>query len=299
MGLIDRIRNSMRKEIKKEEKSLAKKYHGTELTKEQIRKMAAQNYVKKGLGKIALGAVVATMFTGAVKGENKPIQEPVAIETETSSMIDGLKEGVANPTSDFEEKLAQIDGIDSKEDAFNFIKDIYLEEYNKVNGTNLERRDINFYYGKGGTLFDIKDKDTIISGGSEAISIENMINDKGMDYEIVNKDKDVYVYGFDKDEEFLEIIAKGVDSNYKVITPGDKWSRGKISLATSDKSFLCDMGDVAEDVRKISEEYSKNGVTQEKIKNLEEYKANLKNNYVKYVIDTDKNIKRNVEMGVR
>ena len=120
-----------------------------------------------------------------------------------------------------------------------------------------------------------------------------------MDYEIVNKDKDVYVYGFDKDEEFLEIIAKGVDSNYKVITPGDKWSRGKISLATSDKSFLCDMGDVAEDVRKISEEYSKNGVTQEKIKNLEEYKANLKNNYVKYVIDTDKNIKRNVEMGVR
>ena len=290
MGLIDRIRNSMRKEIKKEEKSLAKKYHGTELTKEQIRKMAAQNYVKKGLGKIALGAV---------KGENKPIQEPVAIETETSSMIDGLKEGVANPTSDFEEKLAQIDGIDSKEDAFNFIKDIYLEEYNKVNGTNLERRDINFYYGKGGTLFDIKDKDTIISGGSEAISIENMINDKGMDYEIVNKDKDVYVYGFDKDEEFLEIIAKGVDSNYKVITPGDKWSRGKISLATSDKSFLCDMGDVAEDVRKISEEYSKNGVTQEKIKNLEEYKANLKNNYVKYVIDTDKNIKRNVEMGVR
>lgn len=208
MGMIS---NFFKKELKKEEKKILGRYSG-EYTKDELRQKAANSILKKSMlkGGIALSCVVAgiTGFSFANNSE-KEVNTQNNIISETSNLV--KKDNIDNNKEDI---LEEIDDISTKEQALEFIKKIYVDEYNKVNNTKYGVDDV--YFNSGFSQDYVFELDgTYITHGQTPDSVRNKLDNENKEYEIKH---DIKIYSsYVEENGNKKILEKFAVNNAKVV----------------------------------------------------------------------------------
>ena len=233
MGIIG---DFFRKQVKNERKELAKKYHG-EYTREELTKKAAESVLRKNIkiGAIALScAAIGIVGFNAIGNNDKKIDDNV-IATTTADMV---KNDAEIQTDEINDISSKIDEIASKEDALAFIKEMYVEEYNKVNKTDLSVDDISFMSSNQDYVYNIND--IYLTHGATPDDIKKSLEKNSQEYEVVDNVK-VYTSYAVQDGKKVPLESFTVDKSdvVKVIL-GEEYLSGK-DIDSKDKNVLADM----------------------------------------------------------
>jgi len=218
MGIMDTFRNKVQRDVTNKAKELNKKYHGT-YSKQELLKMAAQSGIKKMMLK---GTILATCVIAGVSAfnfvNNKEKQQTPNSENITTDLpIDD-----ENKTKILTEE-EKIDNLSSKTEALNYLKEMYIKEYNEVNGTDYSIDDITFYTNNQNYVYDIGD--VYVTHGATPAIVENKLKEDGFDYDIVRNVKIYTVYEKETKEalDSISIKATGLED----VVLGDEYINGK------------------------------------------------------------------------
>lgn len=227
------IRDFFKKQVKNERNELAKKYHG-EYTKEELMKKAAESVLRKDIkrGAIAVScALIGMVGINALTSNDKNIDEYKSISATTSDLVKDDFEIQVD-----EDMASKINEISTSDEALKFIKEMYLEEYNEVNGTSLSLDDIKFLSTYQDYVYDLDG--TYITHGARPNTVESKLSKNNIDYDI-QEDVRVYsVYSTKTTGESLESFAVKGNEIVDVVL-GDEYVYGK--EIDSAKNVLADM----------------------------------------------------------
>lgn len=233
MGIIG---DFFRKQVKNERKELAKKYHG-EYTREELTKKAAESVLRKNIKR---GAIALSCAAIGISGINiiSDCATKVAGGVVASTISDMVKTDNEMQMEETQNISSKIDEIASKEDALAFIKEMYVEEYNKANKTDLSVNDIAFMSSNQDYVYNIDD--TYLTHGATPDDVKKSLEKNSQEYEVVDNVK-VYTSYAVQDGKKVPLESFTVDKSdvVKVIL-GEEYLSGK-DINSQDKNVLADM----------------------------------------------------------
>lgn len=231
------IRDFFRKQVKEERNELAKKYHG-EYTNEELMKKAAESVLRKNIkrGAITLScAIIGIAGFNILNNNDKNIEEDKTVATSTSDLVRNDAEIQINESEDISSK---IDEISTKEEALSFIKEMYVEEYNKVNKTDLTVDDITFISSNQDYVYDVDG--VYITHGSTPDDVKNSLDKNNKEYEIKGDVKVYTSYVVEDGKKVpLESFSVGKSDIVNVIL-GDEYINGE-EISIESKNVLASM----------------------------------------------------------
>ena len=247
MEIFEKIRNGLRKKVKEEEKKIEKKYYG-KYTREELRSKAAESVLKKIIltGGIAVTCLAAGVSGLCIANDNESKQKENDTTYESESFQNDIKEEMSSLVNDAMNNLenskedisSKIDSISNREEALKFIKEMYLEEYNKLNGTEYNINDIEFFRNNQSYIYDLDG--IFVTHGSTPNDVENRLKKEDKEYEIKN---DVVVYSSylleDGKKKPIESFAFDKETVVNVIL-GDEYKNGK-EISDENKNVLAQM----------------------------------------------------------
>lgn len=222
------ITKAVKKEKIKRENKLGRK-----LTKEETKSIIKETATKLGV-RAAIAATAVGLSVGAFvhKNDTKQLPAPQVIE------IANEEENAISKEEEFRNSLKltqeqEMDGLETSEEVLNYIKEIYVEEYNKNNNETVTVEDISLYGQSQDTLLYkdfAQDGNEIIrrttkSQEGEIDSIK-LINNKVIVAEIQTQE------GLKK-EQATKYIGEYVPVYYQ-----------SVEVEDASKNSLCEVGDI-------------------------------------------------------
>lgn len=213
---------------------------------EKIKEMFRK--AKKGL---AIGGTIATMglTTGCgTDKEAKPIDNNIKIEQEKDfkqqikyDIGTEKSEEIRNQTIEQNSIIEQANELESKEDVLNFLKNMYVEQYEKITGdTSLTTADIRMYYKTYlQSTYVNKETGEMIQYGENYKQVEQKLKDEGIAY---NVGENVEVYKVkNKEGKVIDCVTLG-DKDRKTVpfkvTMIEQQDESYISILTQMGTFI-------------------------------------------------------------
>lgn len=229
----NRINNKVSEAVKRNPENYKQYRASSPDTKEKIRKKKAEEVIRNDLKKaryiLALTGVTVVLGAGmshSIDNNKKDANEPISIETETTLQRNQLE-------IDIENSMEKIDKIQSKQDTINFFTEVYLDEYNKENNTNIQPEDIKFYSKNQDMIYEINlgDNERIsLTHGSWPEGVELKLENDNINYEIKEDPK---IYGVKEKQEdgsykYIENITISDDGEVLNVIFGDDYIDGEL-----------------------------------------------------------------------
>lgn len=217
-----KIMEFFRKKVKDEQKKLEKKYHG-QYTKKELLEKAANSVLKKA---ILTGGITVSCIVAGVSGYCALTKDKETINGGENKVIEETTKLVGNDNLTNEsDNLSKIDQISSRSDALEYIKDIYLDEYNKSNNTNYTLDEIEFNTSNENYVFDLDG--IYVTHGATPDSVKNRLDKENQAYDIKNNVRIYSTYLVENgNKNELESFAVTENMIVNVIL-GDKYVQGK------------------------------------------------------------------------
>lgn len=145
-------KRSIQKEIRKQEKEQGRRLEREEkiqIKNAVFRKMRTRVAVFGTIGLLGLGGLIGAGFKDDdVKG--LPEGQGVEIENQDSErdiFVNGIKVDVEQEQNNKlkEEIENELAGLESPDEVLDYVKEIYVQEYNQNNGTQISNEDVSFY----------------------------------------------------------------------------------------------------------------------------------------------------------
>lgn len=145
-------KRSIQKEIRKQEKEQGRRLEREEkiqIKNAVFRKMRTRVAVFGTIGLLGLGGLIGAGFKDdEVKG--LPEGQGVEIENQDSEreiFVNGIKVDVEQEQNNLlkEEIENELEGLESPDEVLDYVKEIYVQEYNQNNGTQISNEDVSFY----------------------------------------------------------------------------------------------------------------------------------------------------------
>lgn len=224
-------------------------YHGTKEEQEKIKQMVKSEILRKTKKKLAIAGVtfscVAAGILGATLGGNK---ENIAESNITTISTEGIKtdEEIVEQTLAQNQEIERIDGLHSKKETLNYLKEMYVAEYNNRNDTTYSIKDINFFSNDQSYVWLGQEDDRYyyVTHGATPDVLENKLEKEDKNFD---KIEDVKVYTSmlvtEEGKKSLESIAIHGNEIVPVIL-GDDYLEGKGLSISENQSTLQDMGDL-------------------------------------------------------
>lgn len=271
-----KIKQAIREEIEKNgpisdkrKKEIAKQIHKKEKRKVMIGILAG------AIGLAGIGVVGTKML-------NQP-EEPRTKQEENQQPGKGnndFKEGyrvneedLKNFKSKYKEKSETeklVDKLEDKEDVLNFLKDMYIEEYEKQTGDeNLTTEDITITYNYENYVYVNDKTGEIITHGEQPLETEQALKKDGISYSIKDNVKVFKVKT--KTGETIDCMTLGSKDGKSIpvkVALGEKYGQSKDSVLASIGTIIPDGIEYCENMKK--DENSKAIAKQKFIKSLEE-----------------------------
>lgn len=238
------IRDFFKKQVKKEEEKIIRKRYtcNNEITKQElkdIRHKAAENVLKRN-AKIVAGVTVSCAALGIAAFNLK--DDNMKGDLKDKVITDGENIAVNSPDekSELDLLLEDIDAIEDENATLEFLKEMYLKEYNKENNTNLTKEDIEFVRNSQNYVFDANG--VYVTHGSLPDNTRNKLESDGIEYGVIDNIK-VYSAQKVEDKEILESFALDGSNGVVNVVYGDEYVNGK-TLECNSKNVLADMSGV-------------------------------------------------------
>lgn len=284
-GIFVRItRKEANERIARREKKLERK-----LTKKEkdkiIQKVARRARIKTARKALVAGISGLAIFGGAntIKalnaGENndKAIGAEAHIDMGRADFFKKIKvevEQIAETAKEQGEYKKEIDEITTSQEALNYFKNMYIEEYEKETGdSQLTTADIKILETAQSYVY-VLDDGTIVTHGDVPDITEQAITNDGHEY-TSKENKNIYEVSL---AENGKVIDAGIsnDNQMEKVIPGDRYSEMK-----DYQSILSKMGPITSDVYKLMEAIDNpdkdTSVEKENLlKHVVEYKNNSK-----------------------
>lgn len=232
MGIIT---NFFIKKVKDEEKKFAKKYHG-KYTKRELMQMSANSVLKKTIltGGVAVTCIAAGVIGYCLSKRGKEVtsNDYNKIIEESTKLVE---DDVINQTNDISSK---IDEISTHKEALSYIKDMYIEEYNRVNNTKYTSDEIEFKSSNENYVYDLDG--IYVTHGSTPNDVKNKLEKDNESYEIKDNVK-VYSSYLVNDSKKSSLESFAVSDKMIVnVLLGDEYVKGK-EINYDDTNTLVDM----------------------------------------------------------
>ncbi len=270
-----------KEKIAAKEKTLKRK-----LTKEEKEKIM-QNVARRTKRRTVRNALFAgiaglTIFGGGaklVKALN-PGDSPSIETTKEETKNDANKDFRENMSVDESEYIYQneeekeIKEIENADDALNYFKNMYIEEYEKETGNDkLTTEDIKISLSSQNYIY-VLDDGTIVTHGNFPYNTEDAIKTDGHSY-TSEQDKKVYEIILKENNKIIDACIHKNEEMQRVI-PGDNYSEMK-----DYESILSKFGPITSDIYKLIDAYnssSKNisAIKEKLLNHVNDYKNNNK-----------------------
>lgn len=212
-----------------------------EKIREKIKQILGKT--KKGL---AIGGTIATvgLATGCgVDKEADVVDNNVKAEQEAkedTKKVNEFKEGLQVDQSELQTLENEIDELETSDDVLNYMKNMYIEEYEKVTGdTQLTTADIKITMNEQNHIYEL-DNGMLVTHGQTPDVTKKAIQEDGHTYTAIEKrNPKVYTVRLKDNNEIIDAITLGKDENndpiaVKVI-PGDNYKEMKDYTSTMEK----------------------------------------------------------------
>lgn len=272
--LDNKITISQKKEIIKKEQNKIKEKNGKS-TLNQKDKKKAHKKAKRKISKTKLLAIIAALGIAGIAAHKylpEPKQEPKTTENQKEKSNDNFKEkyqvSQENIKSDAQREVeSQINELENESDVLAYLKNMYIEKYAKKTGDEtLTTADIMIFESSENYVYEDQDNNRIITHGSNPMEVEEELNSKNIDYNVL---EDVKTYDIQtKDGKIIDsiILQQKDDKTIPVkVIPGDSYDEMK-----NYDSILDEMGTIIP-----------NGIKY--IDNFQDMKA--KENFVKSIME--------------
>jgi hypothetical protein len=198
---------------------------------------------KKTKKALAIGGTVATIGLATGCSADKDIDTTDNnVKTEESSFKDDIHVDVEDlETTSLNKTEEKVEELENKDDLLNFLKDLYIEEYeNKTGDTTLDTSDIKIIEENNNYIYQNTQTGEFITHDELPAQTEQMMKENNISYTI-KEDVDVYQVK-NNDDEIIDAMVvdeqKGPAKYIKAI-PGNSYNEMK-----DYESTLTDLGEV-------------------------------------------------------
>lgn len=230
----------------REEKEGIRKNIINKQRKSMIRKIAKRVALFGSIGVIGIGGYRLIAKNNEIKGITDGKKIEIDIDEEENTKKENIEEKEADKkTNNFkddlkvlseEEKIQkEIENLKSKEQVLNYLKNIYIEAYERQTGDeSLTTADIEIMRNNQNYMYELEDGQLVSHGDTPAVT-EGQIEKDGKKYNI-RYDLKTYTVRLNNNGEAIDSMTIGL----KKVIPGDNYNKMKDGY----DSVLCQMGSI-------------------------------------------------------